>query len=313
MIKIIGIHREQNIARKPGSDQRIMNLVADEFKKKGYVVELKTLKELKKEDTADIILNMARSQELNDLLFEKGNQDSRLVIYLFEQKEALCGAGVTEKTDVILNMARGWETNRLLLESEKQDIYIANPPKSVLLVSNKKELHKILADAGVGTPETKVYKTDKISIGDIKEKSVLKAGNRHSIYFVVDVNERGAFDEAIKRYKEEGIEDIIVQKFVDGKFIKYYAVAEKMFLPDNIENEFPHEIVKEIKRQIGLIEELTGAYIMGGDAIISGKNIYFVDVNDWPSYSGAEGVKQEDVAPYIADFVEKKYQEFKNK
>jgi glutathione synthase/RimK-type ligase-like ATP-grasp enzyme len=308
MVKIIGINRELNIARKPGSDQMILHLVAEEFKRKGFEVQIKTLKELRKEDTADIILNMARSQEINNLLFEKENQEN-LTILVMAQKEELCSVGA--RADVILNMARGQEVNKILFESEKQGVFVVNPPKSVLMVSNKKELHPMLLKSGVGTPETKTYKVSEISISDIKEKSVLKAGNRHSIYFVVDVNEKDAFDEAIKKYQEEGIEEIIVQKFVEGKFIKYYAVGDKVFLPDNIENEFSHEIVKEIKKQISIIEELTGVYIIGGDLIVSGNNVYFIDVNDWPSYSGAEGVKQEDIAPYIADFIEKKYREFK--
>jgi len=308
MVKIIGINRELNIARKPGSDQMILNLVAEEFKKKGFEVQIKTLKELRKEDTADIILNMARSQEINNLLFEKENQEN-LTILVMAQKEELCSVGA--RADVILNMARGSEVNKILFESEKQGVFVVNPPKSVLMVSNKKELHSMLLKSGVGTPETRTYKVSEISINDIKEKSVLKSGNRHSIYFVVDVSEKDVFDEAMKKYREEGIEEIIVQKFVEGKFIKYYAVGDKVFLPDNIENEFSHEIVKEIKKQIGVIEELTGVYIIGGDLIVGGDNIYFIDVNDWPSYSGAEGVKQEDIAPYIAEFIEKKYQEFK--
>jgi len=308
MVKIIGINRERNIARKPGSDQVILSLVAEEFKKKGFEVEIKTLKELKKEDTAGIILNMARSQEINQILFEKENQENISILIMSEEKE-LCS--VSSRADVILNMARGHEINRVLFESEKQKVFIVNPPKSVLMLSNKKELHPMLSEAGVGTPETKTYKVSEITINDIKEKSVLKAGDRHSIYFVIDVNEKDVFDVAINKYKEEGIEEIIVQKFIEGKFIKYYAVGDKMFLPDNIENEFSHEIVKEIKRQIEVIQKLTNVYIIGGDLIVNGNKIYFIDVNDWPSYSGAEGVKQEDVAPFIADFIEKKYQEFK--
>lgn len=313
MVKILGINREQNIARIPGSDQRILNLVAEEFKKKGFEVEIKTLKELKKEDTADIILNMARSQEINDLLFEKEIQGtSSLTILVMAQKEELCSVGTApERADVILNMARGQEINKILFGSEKQGVYIVNPPKSVLLISNKKELHPMLLNAGVGTPETKTYKVEEIKINDIKQKSVLKAGNRHSIYFIVDIDDKNGFDLAIKKYKEEGIEEIIVQKFVEGRFSKYYAAGDKIFLPKDVENELSQEIIQEIKRQIGVIQKLTNVYIIGGDLIVDGNNIYFTDVNDWPSYSGAEGVKQEDVAPYIAGFIEKQYQEFK--
>jgi glutathione synthase/RimK-type ligase-like ATP-grasp enzyme len=312
MVKILGINRELNIARTPGSDQRILALVAEEFRKKGFEVEIKTLKELKKEDTADIILNMARSQEINDLLFEKElEENSSLAVLVITKEEELCEVGALKKADVIMNMARGQEINKILFESEKQGIYVVNPPKSVLLVSNKKELFPMLDSAGASIPETKTYKVGEISINDIKEKSVLKAGNRHSIYFTVDVNDVGGFNLAIDKYKEEGIEEIIVQRFIEGRFFKYYAAGDKIFLPINVEKELPQELIQEIKKQIGLIQKLTNVYIIGGDLIVDGNNIYFTDVNDWPSYSGAEGVSQEEIAPYIADFIEKKYREFK--
>jgi glutathione synthase/RimK-type ligase-like ATP-grasp enzyme len=310
MVKIIGINRELNIARTPSLDQSILNLVAGEFKKKGFEVEIKTLKELRKEDTADIILNMARSQEINSLLFEKENEGN-LTILIMSQKEELCSVGAKSRADVILNMARGQEVNKILFESEKQGVYVVNSPKSVLMISNKKDLHPALVNTGVSIPETKIFKVSEITINDIKEKSVLKAGNRHSVYFTVDADGKDAFDAAIKKYQEEGIEEIVVQKFIDGKFFKYYAVGDKIFLPVDVEKDSSAELVNEIKKQIGLIEKVTNVYIIGGDAIISGDKVYFTDVNDWPSFSGAEGVKQEDIAPYIAEFIEKKYREFK--
>lgn len=310
MVKIIGINRELNIARVPGLDQSILNLVAEEFKKKGFEVEIKTLKELRKEDTADIILNMARSQEINQLLFEK-EIESNLTVFIMSQEEELCNAGVRSRADVVLNMARGPEINKLLFETEKQGVFVVNPPRSVLMISNKKDLNPLLVKAGVSIPETKVYKVNEITIDDIKEKSVLKAGNRHSIYFTIDVGEKNALDVALKRYREEGIEEIIAQKFIEGKFMKYYAVGDMVFLPVGFEAEFSKELAEEIKRQIGLIEKTTDSYILGGDLIIADNKVYFTDVNDWPSYSGAGGVEQKDIAPHIADYIEKRYQEFK--
>jgi len=308
MVKILGINREQNIARTPGLDQAILSLVADELKRRGFEVELKTLKELKKEDTADIILNMARSQEINDILFEK--EATSMKMHIMSPSEELCSVGAA-RADVILNLARGHEINKILFESEKQGVCVINPPKSVILVSNKKELHPMMVEAGVSVPEASVFKVGEISIDDIKEKSVLKAGNRHSIYFVVDVNDKEAFDTAINKYKEEGIDEVLVQKFVEGKFFKFYAAGDKIFLPKDVEAEMPQDVIAEIKKQIGIIERITGVYLIGGDLFVNGNDIYFTDVNDWPSYSGAEGVAQEEIAPYIADYIEKKYQEFK--
>lgn len=311
MVKIIGINRESTIARTPSLDQAILNLVAKEFEKKGFEVEIKTLKDLKAGETADIILNMARSQEINSILFEKESQGN-LTILVMSNKSEMCEVGVTpSRADIVMNMARGEEVNRILFETEKQGAYVVNPPRSVLMISNKKTLHPMLFETGVGTPETSTFNVEKISISDIKQKSVLKAGNTHSVYFIIDTGDEKGLSDALSIYKEKGIGEIVVQKFIDGRFIKFYAVGEKIFLPIDFEKNESQEVVDEIKKQIGIIQKLTGTYIIGGDIIVSEGKPYFTDVNDWPSFSGAEGVKQEDIAPYIADYIEKKYSELK--
>jgi glutathione synthase/RimK-type ligase-like ATP-grasp enzyme len=317
MVKAIGVYREQKIARKPGSDNRILDLTAEELRKRGFQVELKNLREIKSGETVDIILNMARSEAANDILFEKSSEE----IYVLVPAKTKAHSSVSESkgyvklddVDVILNMARGMDANTVLLKKESKGIYIVNPPESVILTSNKKELFPMLAKAGVSVPESKVYKTDELIINEIKQKSILKAANRHSLYFVVDVNDTDGLAEAIQKYKEAGVEEVLIEKFENGQMYKYYIVDDVFFLPDDVENKMPHELIKEIKKQILLIGETANLSIYGGDMIIDNDKVFFTDVNDWPSFSGTESVKQEDVASYIADFVVNDYKKFKEK
>ncbi|MFA5013699.1 MAG: hypothetical protein WC520_04040, partial [Candidatus Paceibacterota bacterium] len=133
MVKVIGIYREQNIARKPGSDNRILDLTADELRKRGFQVELKTLREIKSGETVDIILNMARSEAINDILFEKATQE----MYVLASVKAMANSSVSESkgyvklddVDVILDMARGADVNSVLVNKETKGVYIVNPPK----------------------------------------------------------------------------------------------------------------------------------------------------------------------------------------
>jgi hypothetical protein len=128
---------------------------------------------------------------------------------------------------------------------------------------------------------------------------------------VIDVNDANELDRAIEKYIEAGVEEIIVEKFEKGQMYKYYIVNDVFFLPDDIENKMPHNLIKAIKQQIRLIGETANLSIYGGDMIINNDKVFFTDVNDWPSFSGAESVKQEDVASYIADFIINDYKNFK--
>jgi len=73
MRKAIGIYRETNFSGKPELDQRILNLTAEELRKKGFVVEMVIPENFKESIEADLIFTMTRGG-INDILLKKEKQ-----------------------------------------------------------------------------------------------------------------------------------------------------------------------------------------------------------------------------------------------
>lgn len=263
MAKAIGIYREIKLAGKPGPDQRILDLTAEELKRRGFEVLTKKPEDFSEKENADLIFTMARGRKINELLMEK----------------------------------------------EKEGVFIINFPRAILFSLNRKLTYKKMKELGANVPETRVVKVNEIKINDFKGKVVLKPSNRHEFCFIVE-NEDD-FEKAIKEYKRQGIDEILMQEFIDGKHIKYYAIGQEVILPKNAENEISMEAIKEIKKQTVLTSKATGLLIFGGDFMIKDNIAFCVDANDWPSMSSVEGFTQEEAAVKIADLILKEYNAYR--
>ncbi|MDI6591789.1 MAG: ATP-grasp domain-containing protein [Patescibacteria group bacterium] len=263
MTKAIGIYREFKLAGKPGPDQRILDLTAEELKKRGFEVLTKKPEDFKREEIADLIFTMARGEEINELLIEK----------------------------------------------EKKGIFVINSPEDIRFSFNRKLTYQKMKELGVNVPETKTIRIEALKFSNLKDKSILKPSNRHEFWFVIE-NEND-FKKAKKEYKNQRIEEIIVQKFINGKHIKYYVIGEEVILPKNVENEISPEAIEGIKKQARLTGEATGLKIFGGDFIVENDIPFCVDANDWPSMGSIEGFTQEQAAVKIAAVIENEYNNFK--
>jgi len=85
MPKAIGIYRETKLAGKPELDQRILDLTAQELKKKGFEVSVKKPEDFRKEDEAELIFTMARGEAINNLLMEKEREG----VFVINRPEAI--------------------------------------------------------------------------------------------------------------------------------------------------------------------------------------------------------------------------------
>ena len=259
MAKAIGIYREFKLAGKPGKDQKILDLTAQELRKKGFEVLLR---------------------EPND----------------FSEQE---------DPDLIFTMARGRKVSEILIEKERQGVFVINSPGAIRFSFNRKLTYQKMIEAGVNLPRTKAVKVGNINFSDLEGKSVLKPSDRHGFWFIIDNED--AFEKAIQDYKNKNIEEIIIQKFIEGRHIKYYVIGEEVILPENIEREISSEVVQKIKKQALLAGQITGLKIFGGDFIVKGEASFCVDVNDWPSMASIEGFEQEGAAVKIANLIEREY------
>ena len=85
MPKAIGIYRETKLAGKPGLDQRILDLTAEELKKRGFETSVKKPEDFRKEDEVELIFTMARGEAINNLLMEK----ERKGVFVINRPEAI--------------------------------------------------------------------------------------------------------------------------------------------------------------------------------------------------------------------------------
>jgi len=262
MLKAVGIYREIKLAGKPGSDQRILDLTAEELKKRDFEVLIK-----KPED--------------------------------FSGKE---------KADLIFTMARGEKINEILMEKKKEGIFIINSPRAIRFSFNRKLTYQTMKELGANVPETKTMKIESLKFSDLKRKSILKPANRHEFWFIVE-NESD-LEKAINEYKKQEVEEIIIQKFIEGKHIKYYVIGKEVILPKNVENEISKDAIEEIKKQVLLTGKATGLLIFGGDFMVKDNIPYCVDANDWPSMGSIEGFIQEEAASKIADLIKEEYKNY---
>ena len=259
MTKAIGIYREFKLAGEPGKDQKILDLTAQELRKKGFEVLLKEPKDFSEQESPDLVFTMARGKEINGVLIEK----------------------------------------------QRQGVFVINSPEAIRFSFNRKLTYQKMIEAGVNLPRTKAIKVENINFSDLEGKSILKPSDRHEFWFIVDNED--AFEKAIQGYKNQNIEEIIVQKFIKGRHIKYYVIGGEVILPKNTEREIPSEVIQKIKKQALLAGQVTGLKIFGGDFIVEGEFPFCVDVNDWPSMASIEGFDQEEAAFKTANLIEREY------
>jgi hypothetical protein len=92
MPKAIGIYREFNPVGKNELDKRIMDLTADELRKKGFEVEMTAPENFDKNVRTDIIFTMAR-KSVNNILTEKEKEgvyivnSPKAIVFSFNRKE----------------------------------------------------------------------------------------------------------------------------------------------------------------------------------------------------------------------------------
>ncbi|MDD4662061.1 MAG: hypothetical protein PHG24_02145 [Candidatus Pacebacteria bacterium] len=271
--KAIGLYREIKLAGKPGSDQRILDFVADEMKNKGFDVSTmfpsQFIKERAGDRDSDLIFSMARDAGINDYLS---------------------------------------------LIKDNKPVFIINSPASIRVSFNRFLTYAKVMENGVRVPEAKTYLIDELQFSDLEGRVILKPANRHEYWFVID--KEFHFDAAMETYRCLGLHEVMVQKFVKGEDVKFYAIGKKVIISNQIRESFPKETIDEIERSVLAVGEATGLKIFGGDFIIDTKDnnkVYCVDINDWPSFGTMGELSQEEAGAEIANLIVEELNNFKAK
>jgi len=221
--------------------------------------------------------------------------------------------GDTRDFDLIFTMAREVFINDYLsLIREYKNVFMINSPAAIRVSFNRFLTYEKVAKAGVRTPKFKVYNINDIRFTDIKGRVFLRPLTGHEVWFMID--KEFHFKEVIKIYKDMGIKELMVQEFIKGEDLKFYAIGEKVIIPEAYRKIFPEKTVKEIEKNVLAIEKTSGLKILGGDFVIDPKDnykVYCVDINDWPSFGAMKNFSQKKAGVEIADLIISEFKKFK--
>jgi len=202
-----------------------------------------------------------------------------------------------KKVNVIFTMARTPQVHKILEEYSRRGVGIVNSPRAVADSLNRRLSYERLKKAGIPIPETKFVKIAAIKPEKMKGKFIFKRPDRHE--FTVVVSNPQEINNALAGYKKQGLKEIVLQRFVEGTHVKFYAIGEKVFLPEEIEKSVGNELLEKIREYAMKSGLVSGLKVFGGDMIVSGKKAFVVDLNDWPSFSSIREKAASDIAELI--------------
>ena len=257
-----------------GNDAAIFNIVADELRKRGFVVNVYSEEQFIKAGSVvePVIINMCREQKSIQLL-QKLEDEGKLVIN--------SGYGIE-------NCTRERMT-RILLGSE------IPYPRSLMVDTNEGVIDK-MQKAGI--------ERAWIKRGDFH------AQHKEDVSYVRHPQEA---QEVLQEYFLRGIPRAVINVHLEGDLIKFYGIRDSdyffWFYPYEAgHSKYGHEAINGPSRGLEFdqqylrkicqtaAEELD-VVVYGGDAIVDKDgSIRIIDFNDWPSFAPCRN----EAGPYIA-------------
>jgi len=232
---------------------------------------------------SNIMLKMALSAPIETLQAEHGHDLSHLSGY-----------------DYILSMAQGNDVLVQLKNLEDEGTQVLN---SVTSIENcyRKKLSQLLGDGHFYYPDYIILDTSGKLPANLPFVGGfwVKRGDFHAmqdndVQFVENIEALGL---AMLDYAERGITHVVCQENITGHIIKFYGVTDKFFShrymgmtgPDRYDlplGRAPHNLdITRIKEGAFLAAKKLGLAIYGGDCIVDANgDLYYIDVNDWPSF-----------------------------
>lgn len=207
---------------------------------------------------------------------------------------------------LVLSMAQSERALKVLDNWQKSGTRIINSVQSVHNCYRKPLIH-LLKEAGIPIPPSQIVPLEgveqNISLGSARGYW-LKRADVHAIQSA-DVMRVGSGEElnrALRHFHRQKIEEVLVQKHVEGEVIKFYGVGRgeyfSAFMASSCE-----KISSRMKRLLKIAQqsaEVIGLEIYGGDAILTSEGrVVLIDLNDWPSFSRCCHAAAQGIARYI--------------
>ncbi len=221
---------------------------------------------------------------------------------------------VPEETgaNLVLSMAQSENILSLLSSWQKKGIRIINSPQAVRNCYRKRMI-SLLKENNISMPQTWVYSLEAIEEELFEVYSLgwmgsywIKRGDFHALQRedVVRVSSFEEMESSLAYFRENGINEIVIQEHKDGEIVKFYGVGDEYIKPFLASTAKPFELSEQVIKVILNAKDCLGLEIYGGDLIVSNDSFFIIDINDWPSFSLCQDEAAKQIAKYAKSILE---------
>ncbi len=225
--------------------------------------------------------------------------------------------------DLVFSMAQGFDILNRLEQATAEGVKVMN---SVRAIRNcyRLALNTILGEntEGVLYPKTEMLATSKKLNKlpfELKRGAWIKRGDFHALSDddVVYVADLDHLNHTLAKFHGRGIENVVLQEHIQGPIYKFYGVRGLFFKPRymgialkekeqlSANTAHNHQVDFEMIRMLAdKAAQKLDLEIYGGDCIIDDDGgIYFIDMNDWPSFRTCREDAGRAMAIYAREFI----------
>ncbi len=235
-------------------------------------------------------------------------------VEVFSEEQFLQSSGEPE---IVVGMYRRQPTLDHLKKLEETGTLAINSARGVENCS-RELMTRILTASGIQYPESLILDTRDASAEDLE-----KAGFEACWIKCADADATGKEEatfcrstaetmEKLQEMAARGIRRVVINRHIDGRWIKFYGVAGTPFFhwyfpEDAAENPANAKELDHQLRQIGeSAAKALGITIYGGDCILTPRGeVVVVDLNDWPSFAPCREEAARHIAASILESIRK--------
>ncbi|MBR4389754.1 MAG: hypothetical protein IKT00_11320 [Prevotella sp.] len=208
------------------------------------------------------------------------------------EKELMGAEGRFNDYSLFLSMGRLPQTLSFLTRMMRKGAVVINRPQGVANCS-RTVWQRVMREMHGPLPP------DNGSFGHWVKRGDGAAQTVDDVVFVPDGE---SVDECVERFRKRGVMQVTVSAHVPGDVVKFYGVARTVFFrccypTDDGDSKFSLERINgcahhynfdegRMKMMAERLATALGVDVFGGDCIVSEDgNFFFIDFNDWPSFS----------------------------
>ncbi|MGH7788019.1 MAG: hypothetical protein ACRERC_14195 [Candidatus Binatia bacterium] len=218
------------------------------------------------------------------------------------------GLDAARPSGIVFAMCQGPAALATLQKWEAAGVRVVNSVAGILNTHRRRML-AAFERAGIAHPPSRLLATD--APHELPEwvdaGAWLKRGDVHATEpdDVVRVADRADARVALAAMRARGITQALAQRHVDGAVIKFYAVRGHFFAAFPPPECTPALDAGDERRLRALAEAGAAALeleVFGGDCVRDGhRNLWLIDLNDWPSYAPCRFGAGEAIASYLVE------------